>query len=99
MYQHMLNFLDPFSFHNSMSFAILPEDFGSGNLMSYTVYIYICIYIYIYRVCNIYIYTCNIYIYICVCVCVITKTMCPPGYHHSGSVATHPLGHIMYGFT
>ena len=21
------------------------------------------------------------------------KTMCPPGYHHSGFVATHALGH------
>ena len=26
------------------------------------------------------------------------KTMCPPGYHHNGSVATHALGHIMYGY-
>ena len=26
------------------------------------------------------------------------KTMCPPGYHHSGFVATHALGHIMYGY-
>ena len=24
------------------------------------------------------------------------KTMCPPGYHHSGFVATHALGHMMY---
>ena len=24
------------------------------------------------------------------------KTMCPPGYHHNGSVATHALGHMMY---
>ena len=22
------------------------------------------------------------------------KTMCPPGYHHNGFVATHALGHI-----
>ena len=28
----------------------------------------------------------NIYIY------VIMKTMCPPGYHHNGFVATHALG-------
>ena len=34
----------------------------------------------------------NTYIY------VIMKTMCPPGYHHSGFVATHALGHIMYGY-
>ena len=27
------------------------------------------------------------------------KTMCPPGYHHNGFVATHSLGHIMYGYT
>ena len=25
------------------------------------------------------------------------KTMCPPGYDHSGFVATHALGHMMYG--
>ena len=31
-----------------------------------------------------------IYIY------VIMKTMCPPGYHHNGFVATHALGHMMY---
>ena len=30
---------------------------------------------------------------------VIMKTMCPPGYHHSGFVATHALGHMMYGYT
>ena len=28
---------------------------------------------------------------------VIMKTMCPPGYDHNGFVATHALGHIMYG--
>ena len=27
---------------------------------------------------------------------VIMKTMCPPGYHHNGFVATHALGHMMY---
>ena len=25
------------------------------------------------------------------------KTMCPPVYHHNGFVATHALGHMMYG--
>ena len=25
------------------------------------------------------------------------KTMCPLGYHHNGFVATHALGHMMYG--
>ena len=25
------------------------------------------------------------------------KTMCPPGYHHNGFVATHALGHMRYG--
>ena len=30
---------------------------------------------------------CNIY--------VIMKTMCSPGYHHNGLVATHALGHMM----
>ena len=39
------------------------------------------------------------YIYIYMCVCVIMKTMCPPGYHHNGFVATHALGHMMYGYT
>ena len=24
----------------------------------------------------------------------IMKTMCPPGYHHNGFVATHALGHM-----
>ena len=24
------------------------------------------------------------------------KTMCPPGYHQNGFVATHALGHMMY---
>ena len=27
----------------------------------------------------------------------IMKTMCPPSYHHNGFVATHALGHMMYG--
>ena len=27
------------------------------------------------------------------------KTMCPPGYHHNGFVATHALGHMTYGLT
>ena len=26
------------------------------------------------------------------------KTMCPPGYHHNVFVATHALGHMMYGY-
>ena len=26
------------------------------------------------------------------------KTMCPPGYPHNGFVATHALGHMMYGY-
>ena len=25
------------------------------------------------------------------------KTMFPPGYHHNDFVATHALGHMMYG--
>ena len=28
---------------------------------------------------------------------VIMKTMCPPGYHHNSFVATHGIGHMMYG--
>ena len=55
-------------------------------------YIYIYIYIYI----HIYIYVC---IYIYIYIYVIMKTMCPPGYHHNGFVATHALGHMMYGYT
>ena len=27
------------------------------------------------------------------------KTMCPPGYHQNGFVATHALGHMMYGLS
>ena len=42
---------------------------------------YVCMFIYIQYI---------IYIYI------IIKTMCPPGYHHNGFVATHPFGHMMY---
>ena len=29
----------------------------------------------------------------------IMKTMCPPGYHHNGFVATRALGHMMYSYT
>ena len=28
----------------------------------------------------------------------IMKTMCPPGYHDNGFVATHAPGHMMYGY-
>ena len=24
------------------------------------------------------------------------KTMCPPGYHHNGFLASHAFGHMMY---
>ena len=41
------------------------------------------------------IYT-NIYMYIYIYE--IMKTMCPPSYHHNGFVATHALGHMMYGY-
>ena len=27
---------------------------------------------------------------------VIMQTMCSPGYHHNGFVASHALGHMMY---
>ena len=36
-----------------------------------------------------------IYIYI---IYEIMKTMCPPGYHHNGFIATHALGHMIYGY-
>ena len=26
------------------------------------------------------------------------KTLCPPGYHHNGSMATHALGYMMHGY-
>ena len=29
---------------------------------------------------------------------VIMKTMCPLGYHQNGFMATHALGHMMYGY-
>ena len=28
----------------------------------------------------------------------IMKTICSPGYHHNGFVATHALEHMMYGY-
>ena len=30
---------------------------------------------------------------------IIMKTMDPADYHHNGFVATHALGHMMYGYT
>ena len=51
------------------------------------IYIYVCMYVFICMYVYMYIY---IYIYS------IMKTICPPGYHHSGFVATHALGDIMY---
>ena len=27
------------------------------------------------------------------------KAICPPGYHRNDFVATHALGHMMYGYT
>ena len=39
----------------------------------------------------VYIYIYDIY--------VIMKTIFPPGYHHNGFVATHALGHMIYGYT
>ena len=27
------------------------------------------------------------------------KTMCPPSFHHSGLVATHAFGNMVYGYT
>ena len=42
----------------------------------------------IYPIIQFDIYVYNIY--------VIMKTMCPPGYHHNGFVATHALGHELY---
>ena len=47
---------------------------------------HIYIYIYLY-----------IYIYIYICIYAIMKTICSPGYHHYDFVATHSLGHMMYG--
>ena len=38
-------------------------------------------------------------IYIYIYMYAYMKTMYPPGYHHSGSVATHSLRHMMYGYT
>ena len=50
---------------------------------------YVCIYIYIYiYIYILFIYGHNMY--------AIVKTMCPPGYRHSGFVATHAIGHMMY---
>ena len=38
----------------------------------------------------------GIYIYIYIYIYSIMKTICPPGYHHNGFVATHALGDMMY---
>ena len=35
----------------------------------------------------------------CVHIYAVMKTMYPPGYHHNGFMATHALGHRMYGYT
>ena len=37
------------------------------------------------------------YIIIYIYIFIIMKTMCPTGYHHNDFVATHALGHMMYG--
>ena len=70
------------------------------------IYIYICIYIYIY----IYIHT-DVYVYINIVlktgaqtwqkqdghnIYAIMKTMCPPGHHQNGFVATQATGHMIY---
>ncbi len=56
----------------------------------------IFIYLYIFALDNLIDSEC-IYIYIYI----YTKriTMCPPGYHHNGFMATPELGHRMYGYT
>ena len=61
------------------------------------IYLYKHIYLYIYIYLSLSIY--NIYNIYITYTYVIMKTMCPPGYHHNGFVATHALGHIMYGYT
>ena len=33
------------------------------------------------------------YVYIYVYIYLIMKTMCPPGYHHNGFIATHAFWH------
>ena len=30
---------------------------------------------------------------------IIKITKCPPGYHNNGFMASHALGHMMYGYT
>ena len=37
--------------------------------------------------------------YVYIYIYAIMKTMCPLGYAHNGFVATHALGHMMYGYT
>ena len=41
----------------------------------------------------------TIYLYLYLNIYAIMKTMFSPGYHHNGFVATHTLGHMMYGFS
>ena len=56
-----------------------------------------CIYLYIHIYIYIYLYEHVVYIYIYIHIYAIMKTMSPPSYHHNGFVATHGLGHMMYG--
>ena len=60
---------------------------------------FIHVYIYIYIYLSIYLFIClSIHLYLSICVYVIMKTMCPPDYHHNGFMATHTLGHMVYGY-
>ena len=60
------------------------------------IYTYIYVYVYIHTYIYICIYT---YIYIYIYIYAIMKTICPSGYYHNDFVATHALGHMMYGYT
>ena len=37
-----------------------------------------------------------LYVLYCIIYYAIMKTMCPPGYHHNGSVAAHVPEHMIY---
>ena len=85
----------------------LSTEKGKVNIVLFVyiyMYIYMYIYIYMYMYMYIYIYMymyMYIYMYICIYICIYTKriTMCPPGYHHNGFMATPELGHRMYDYT
>ena len=74
----------------------------SGVIFRFLLYIVIYFTKFVFKtifcLCNTLPYGFQFYIYIYIYIFAIMKTMCPPGYHHNGFVATHALGHMMYSY-